>query len=238
MNDLHAPTTGTATQRPGTASPQESHPPEGEHRIRMIIADPNEVYRLGVKSLAGLEWTAVVGEAVDEEGLEELLAAIPVDMVLLDPGIARASDDRFQIIERIRALAPDVAVVVVTDAPHAHIRSAIELGANACLTKTAGGEELAAALRLVANGRHYIQAELLGPLLNGAAFDGRLPGLSRQQLTILRLVSRGLKNKQIASEFGMSVTTVKSHLRLIYSQLAVSTRAEAAAAAVRLGIVQ
>jgi DNA-binding NarL/FixJ family response regulator len=205
----------------------------------LIIADPNEVYRMGVKSLlAGLDWVGVIDEAVDEGGLAELLTTARADLVLLDPGVARSMDDDIHVIERVRALAPDVKIVIVTDAPHAHIRTAIELGANGCLTKAAGGEELAAALRLVADGRHYIQGELLGPLLNGTSHDGRSRGLSTQQLTILRLLSRGLKNKQIASEFGMSVTTVKSHLRLIYSQLAVSNRAEAAAAAVRLGIVQ
>ena len=238
-NDLHVPSTETATHLQVAASSHESRPLEGERRTRMIIAEPNEVYRLGVKSLlADLEWAAVVGETVDEEGLEELLASIPVDLVLLDPGIARSSEADVHVIERVRALAPDVGVVVITDAPHAHVRNAIEMGADACLTKTAGGEELAAALRLVANGRRYIQAELLGPLLNGSPHDRPSPGLSTQQLTMLRLVAQGLRNKQIATEFGMSLTTVKSHLRLIYSQLAVSSRAEAAAAAVRLGIVQ
>ena len=203
--------------------------------MRLIIADPNEVYRIGVKSLlADLDWATIAGEAVNEQELAELLRSGRADLVLLDPSIVPASDHDIQVIERIRALAPSIGVVVVTDAPHARIRRAIELGAAACLTKTAGGEELATALRLVTNGGNYVQAELIAPLLNGAPHES--PSLSTQQLTILQLVSRGLKNKQIASEFGMSMTTVKSHLRLIYSLLAVSSRAEAAAAAVRLGI--
>ena len=207
--------------------------------MRIIIADPNEVYRLGVKSLlADLDWATVVGETVDEEGLEHLLETTRADLVLLDLDIDRSSDNGIHVIECIRALGPDVGVVVVTDAPHGDIRRAIELGADACLLKTAGGEELAAALQMVANGRHYLQAELIGPLLNGAPHDGASPGLSGQQLTMLQLVSRGLKNKQIASEFNISMTTVKSHLRVIYSRLAVSNRAEAAAAAVRLGIIE
>ncbi len=238
MNDLHVLTTETATQLPAAASSAESRPLERKRRVRLIIADPNELYRIGVKSLlADLDWATIVGEAVDVQALEQLLQSARADLVLLDPSTVRASDDDIHVIERVRALAPNVGVVVVTDAPHVSMRRAIELGANACLTKMAGGEELAAALRLVASGRHYIQADLIAPLLNGASHDGLSRTLSPQQLTILQLVSRGLKNKQIASEFGMSVTTVKSHLRLIYSLLAVSNRAEAAAAAVRLGIV-
>lgn len=234
MNDPRRLATETAKQLP-PASSHESHRLGKERRVRLIIADPNEVFRIGVKSLlADLEWAAVVGEAVDEQGLAELLQSARADLVLLDPSIVQASNHDIQVIERIRALVPSIDVVVVTDAPHALIRRAIELGAAACLTKTARGEELAAALRLVANGGNYVQAELIAPLLNGAPHEN--PSLSTQQLMILQFVSRGLKNKQIASEFGMSVTTVKSHLRLIYSLLAVSSRAEAAAAAVRLGI--
>jgi DNA-binding NarL/FixJ family response regulator len=238
MNDLHVLTTATAKQLPATASSQGSRRLEEDRRVRLIIADPSEVYRIGVKSLlAHLDWVTVVGETVGEQGLEELLETARADLVLLEPSIAQTKDDEVRVIERVRALAPDVGLVVVINASHATMRRAIELGANACLTKTAGGEELAAALRLAANGRHYIQAELISPLLNGAPHTGLSPALSTQQLTILQLVSRGLKNEQIANEFGMSVTTVKSHLRLIYSLLAVSNRAQAAAAAVRLGIV-
>lgn len=211
---------------------------EMDHLRSLIIADPNEVYRIGVKSLlADLDWAAVVGEAVDEQGLLQLLESARPDLVLLDPSVAEQSDPNIQIIERVRALAPDVKVVVVADVPETHIRRAIELGADACLAKAAGSQELAAALHLVANGRHYIQAELLGSLLDGGAADGPPPSLSTQQLTILQLLARGSRNNQIAREIGMSATTVKSHLRLIYSLLSVSSRAEAAAAAVRLGMV-
>jgi DNA-binding NarL/FixJ family response regulator len=238
MKDLQATTTVTATQRPNAASSPEPLRVEEERGVRIVLADPNEVYRIGVKSLlADLGWATVAGETLDQQGLEELLERVEADMVLMDLSVAPAGSHDIHVIARVRALAPDVAVIVVTDAPHSDIRRAMELGADACLTKTAGREELAAALRLVANGRHYIQAELITPMLTDASGDGLSPAFSVQQLNILQLLSRGLRNKQIAQEFGISVTTVKSHLRLIYSLLAVSSRAEAAAAAVRLGIV-
>jgi DNA-binding NarL/FixJ family response regulator len=62
--------------------------------------------------------------------------------------------------------------------------------------------------------------------------------LSPQQVRILQLVTHGLGNKQVARELGISETTVKAQLRVIYSQLAASSRAEAVAAALRLGIVE
>lgn len=205
--------------------------------MRVIIADPNDLYRAGVKSvLAGRAWAEVVGEAGDEEALVDLLEATRPDMVLLDPGIANGSDS--ETVAQVRRLVPDARVVVVTDATNGHIRRIVQSGADGCLLKAAGAEELTAALRLIADGHQYVQAALVGLLLGGGSSDGRSARLSAQHVEILRLVSRGLKNKQVAREFGMSMTSLKSHLRLIYAHLDVSSRVEAAAAAVRLGIVQ
>ena len=128
-------------------------------------------------------------------------------------------------------------IVVVTSAPVEQFRRAIELGADACLTKTAEAHELAAALRLVASGRQYIQADLAASLLNGASPTEQVPNFSTSQVTMLALVSQGKSNEQIAGALDMSVTTLKSHLRLIYSHLAASNRAEAVASAMRLRII-
>jgi DNA-binding NarL/FixJ family response regulator len=203
---------------------------------RVLIADPNEVYRAGVKAvLADREWVEVVGEVGDEEELASVFEATRPDMVVIDPGIAADGDD--EVIARVRCLDPDVKVVAVTGSPNGQIKRIIQSGANGCLLKGAGSDELAAALRLVAEGRHYIQADLVGPMLAGEAPDGGPIRLSSQQLEILRLVSRGLKNKQIARNLGISLTALKTHLRLIYARFDASNRVEAVAAAIRLGIV-
>lgn len=205
-------------------------------RTRVVIADPNEVYRAGVKSiLANAEWATVVGETSNEEELLDLLRTATPDLVIMDPGIAIDAD--VDIIGRVRSLLPSVRVVVVTPTPQVTTRAIIQSGADGCLLKAAAPEELAAALRLVADGRSYIQADLVGRLLSGTSTDRGSSRLSARDLDILRLVAGGHKNKQVAREFGMSLTSLKSQLRLIYAQLDVSNRVEAVAAAVRLGIV-
>jgi len=208
--------------------------------VRLIIADDQQVYREGVKSLlADFEWVDIVGEAADGVALLELLESVAANAVLLDPGISDGSGT--QIVERIRELVPELRVVIVTGPlDHAHVRAAIEAGADGYLLRTIGSYELVTALRMVADGHHYIQADLIDALVDPSAtsLDRFRDRTSPQQVRILQLVTQGLKNKQIARDLGISETTLKSQLRVLYSQLDASSRAEAVAAALRLGIVE
>lgn len=206
--------------------------------MRLAIADVHMLCREGVKSvLGGLDWVKVVGEAADEEALFDLLDSTPTDAVLLDPGISRGSD--LEAVERILALAPEVCVIIMaTLAEHKHIRDAIELGAQAYVLKTATSDELATALRMVADGRNYIQGDLVGTLVHPPATSSARPRLSRQHLRILQLVSEGLSNRQLANALETSETSIKSQLRVIYSQLGASSRVEAVAVALRREIIE
>jgi DNA-binding NarL/FixJ family response regulator len=206
--------------------------------MRLIIADGQEVYREGVKSLlADCDWVEVVGEADDGAALLKLMESVTADVALVDIGISDGPS--LQVVEGLREVAPEVRVVIVTVADD-HVREAIELGVDAYLLKSAAAHELTAALRLVADGHHYIQAELVNTLRDpSAALSDRLwHRRSPQQQRILQLVTQGMKNKQIARQLGISETTVKSQLRVIYSHLEASSRVEAVAAALRLGIVE
>ena len=208
--------------------------------MRLIIAHDEEIYREGVKSvLADFEWIAVVGEAGNAVALFELLDLVETDAVLLDLGISTGTC--LQVVERVLALAPEVRLVIVA-APDDHtlVRKTIELGADGCLLKSAGSQELATALRMVTDGRHYIQAELVNTLVDPSleSVSRLCDGMSPDQLRILQLVADGLKNKQVAIELGISETTVKSNLRVLYSKLDASSRAHAVAVALRLGIVE
>lgn len=206
-------------------------------KVRLTIADIHVLCREGVKSvLGGFDWVKIVGEAADEAGLFALLDRTPTDAVLLDPGVSRGS--HLDTVERIRELAPEVRVIVMaTLAEHEQIRGAIELGAHAYVLKTATPDELATALRMVAEGRNYIQGDLVTTLTHPPSGSSNRPRLSRRHVRILQLVSDGLNNRQLATELDTSETSIKSQLRVIYSQLDASTRVEAVAAAFRLGII-
>ena len=208
--------------------------------MRLIIADAQEVYREGVKSLlADFDWVEVVGEADHYEALPELLGSVTADAVLLDTALPDGPG--LEVVEMVRAVAPGVRVVILAESDdHIHLRKAIESGVNAYLLKDAAAHEFATALRLVADGHFYIQAELVKTLGDPPATPPAqlCNGRSPQQWRVLLLLTQGLKNKQIARELGISETTVKSQLRVIYSHLEASSRVEAVATALRLGIVE
>jgi DNA-binding NarL/FixJ family response regulator len=90
------------------------------------------------------------------------------------------------------------------------------------------------------DGHFYLQAKLVNTLgdLSAAPPSQLWIRQSSQQQRILQLLTQGLKNKQIARQLGISETTVKSQLRVIYSQLDASSRVEAVAAALRFGLVE
>lgn len=207
--------------------------------MRVIITDDHRLFREGLKLiLAGVEGVEVVGEAGDGLALFGLLETVPVEVVLLDLGMSQMSG--FGVLERLRDQFPELRALVLSmhDEP-SYVRRAIELGAVGYLLKSAGKDELVRALRLVAEGYPYIQGELASALVE--PIDGT-PGQQNQrptgrQMEILQLLTEGLENKQIARQLSISETTVKSHLRVIYARLGAHSRAEAAATALRLGLV-
>ncbi len=207
--------------------------------MRLIVAHNQELYRKGVKAaLADSTWVDVVGEAGDDVALFETLDQAAADTVLLELGTFPGTS--LQVVGQLRELAAEVRLVIVAALDdHALVREAIELGADGCLLKSVTAHELVTALRVVAENRHYIQVELVNAVvdLSRKSVTREHHGLSPDQLRILQLVADGLKNKQVATELGVSETTVKSNLRVIYSKLDASSRAHAVAAAMRLGIV-
>jgi DNA-binding NarL/FixJ family response regulator len=204
--------------------------------MRLILADDQELFREGVKKvLSQCDWVDVVGEAADEAGLSGLLDWVNTDAVMLDPAISDSAD--MGVIERLQRVNPDVIIVVLgnPDRVDEHVGRAIELGCQGYLLKNLHSEELVAALNAVAEGHHYIQEQLIPRLFDARRRDDRL---SPTHLTTLQHLADGLSNREIASLIGVSETTLKSHLRLIYAQLNASTRVEAVATAFRRHLVE
>lgn len=207
----------------------------------MVIADDHRIVREGLAfMLSDADDVEIVGEASNGAELLELLETTPVDVVLLDVRMPGMSG--LEALERIAEKASGVKVVVLSmhDEP-AYVARAVELGASGYLLKNTGREELLRALRLIAEGKAYIQGELAGTLVDRAAgrCEGVEPvGLSRRETEVLRLIALGYENKQVATELGISEATVKTHLRSIFTTLGVRSRAEAVAVALRMGLIE
>lgn len=206
--------------------------------MKLVIADDHRVVRDGIRyMLADAPEIDIVGEAADGESLLGLLETDPVDVVLLDvrmPGMTG-----FDVLERVQDDFAQVRVIMLSmhDEP-GYVRRAIELGAAGYLLKSASRDEVIEALVAVVEGGAYIQGELMQPLV--ADISGR-PGagssLSPRERQVLQLVADGFENKQIVVELALSEATVKTYLRGIFRRLDVTSRAEAVAVGLRMGLI-
>ena len=207
--------------------------------MRVVVADDHRVVREGIRyMLSDASGVDVVGEAETGEELLALVASEPVDVVLLDVRMPGMSG--FDVLERLAEDAPQVRVLMLSmhDQP-AYVRRAIELGAAGYVLKNAGRDELLTALQVAADGGTYLPAELMEPLVAAMTGRARSSGkLSPREHQVLQLIANGYENKQIATELELSEATVKTYLRGVFERLDVSSRAEAVAVGLRLGMIE
>jgi DNA-binding NarL/FixJ family response regulator len=207
--------------------------------VRIVIADDHRVVREGITYMLSEEPDIeIVGDAAGGEELLDLLDDQPVDVVLLDVRMPGMSG--FEVLERIGSDMPQVRVLMLSmhDQP-GYVRRAVELGAAGYLLKSSGREELLRAIRTVADGGVYLQGELMEPLVADVTGTSGPPGrISPRERQVLQLIANGYENKQVATELGLSEATVKSYLRGIFERLEVTSRAEAVAVGLRLGVIE
>jgi DNA-binding NarL/FixJ family response regulator len=205
--------------------------------IRVLVADDHGVVREGLRTFLLLqEGIEVVGEAAD--GLEAVAAAqrLAPDVVLMDlvmPGI-----DGVEAMRRIREHRPGARVIVLTSfTDDDRLLAAVRAGAAGYLLKTAQPQEVVRAIRAAHAGNAVLDPVPAGRLLQALAIGehSRQP-LTQREREVLELLTRGLANKRIAQELGVSEKTVKAHVGRILAKLGVSDRTQAALYAVREGL--
>lgn len=206
---------------PDSTSPGPARP------IRIAIVDDHPVLREGTAALLaaqpGLEVTGVAS-SLDEA--EALVAAAPVDVVLLDIRLGTDSGLRWLTVTDPDRPRPAVIVLTSYDYPQ-YAEAALRLGASGFVLKTAPIAELLDAIRRAAAG--------------GLAFGVR-PGrgaaiarLSERELDVVRLVVDGRSNDEIAGRLGIGPKTVESHLRRLFERFDLASRTELATRALREG---
>lgn len=206
--------------------------------MRMIVADDHGVVRAAVRHLLkqAMPELEVVGEAEDGAQLLSLLGdSLRPDLVLLD--LALGTTSGFDVLTVAPDLAPDTRFVVFTmhEEP-SFVRRALSLGAYGYVLKSARQDQLLEALESVHGGKRYVQAEIAAAVQSLPPDNGHNQ-LTQRERNVLALVAQGARNREIARDLGISESTVKTHLKDVFARWGVSTRAEAASLAIRLGLI-
>lgn len=202
--------------------------------MRVMIVDDHFVVRSGlVASLELEEGIDVVAEAESGEEAVKHFAGNRPDVVLMD--LQLPGWNGIETTERLLELDPAARVLVFsTFARDDEIQSALDTGALGFLQKTAGRDELIAALRRVAAGERHLPPEI-ATRLAGLRLG---PAITLREREILARIAKGRANKEIAGELGIAEDTVKRHISNVLQKLGVNDRAQATAEAIRRGIVR
>ncbi len=205
--------------------------------VRLLIVDDHPVVRDGLRGMfAGDPGCEVVGEAADGAEALALAEKLNPDVILMDlhmPGMDGVSAIR----ELAKRGSPARILVLTTYDQDSYVLPAIEAGAHGYLLKDAPREDLARAVRAVANGETVLSPSVAGRLVNQVRRPAR-EELSQRELEILRLVAEGNTNREIARALFISEATVKTHLLHIYEKLGAPDRASAVSEAYKRGLLQ
>jgi DNA-binding NarL/FixJ family response regulator len=204
--------------------------------IRVLIVDDHELLRAGLRSLLEHEHgIAVVGEAKTAEQAVVLARSLQPDLILLDLLLPRKGGH--DAIPELAAVAPRAKVLVVSSqAAPSSVRRALSAGAAGYLSKRSSDRELAAAIRLVADGGGYVEPNL-GAKLVVPDDSPELEPLSERERDIVHLLALGYTNQEIAKKLFISVRTVDTHRAHIMRKLRLETRAELVMFALANGVI-
>jgi DNA-binding NarL/FixJ family response regulator len=200
---------------------------------RVLIADDHGVVREGLaRLLSTADDVEVVGTAADGGEAVAMYSEHEPDVVLMD--LSMPDVDGTEATRRIVASNPDASVVILTSfSDREQILAALDAGAIGYLLKDAGPAELIGGVRAAARGESPLHPRAARELLtqrDGAGAPGAGPeaDLTAREREILELLARGLPNKRIALDLGISEKTVKAHVTSIFNSLGVTDRTQAA----------
>jgi DNA-binding NarL/FixJ family response regulator len=208
--------------------------------IRVLIADDHALFRRGLnmvlESEPGIE---VVAEAENGEDAVAKAEEFAPDVVLMDVRMPRLSG--IEATRTIRDVIPTARILMLTVSDEeADLYEAIKAGANGYLLKEISIEEVADAIRAVMQGQSLISPSMASNLLTEftalakrAEEQFPAPRLTEREMQVLKLVAKGMSNREIADNLFISENTVKNHVRSILEKLHLHSRMEAVVYAVR-----
>ncbi len=202
--------------------------------IRILLADDHPPLRAGLASILNAQsGMHVVAEAGSGRETLEKSAAQQPDLLIVD--LRMPDGDGIETIRALRQANPAVKVLVLTTYDNEEdIFKALEAGARGYILKDTTSDEIIRAVREIHAGGRF-----LPPAIASRLADRMIrPSLTPRELDVLRLVSRGRSNKEIASAMFITEETVKSHMKGLFHKLDVHDRAEAVSTALQRGLLR
>ncbi len=213
-------------------------------KIRVFLADDHAVLRAGLKSLLNAEADmSVVGEASGKSDCLSNALVFKPDVILLD--INMPGCNGLELIPELRQKLPESRILILTMHDDAgYLRQALAAGCAGYVLKQAADTELLSAIRTVYNGGVFLHPThtkiLLEDSLSPAPSETEDPDLSRlseRETTVLRLISLGYANKEIAKQLFISVKTVETYKARVMEKLNISSRAAMVRFALKHGLL-
>lgn len=215
--------------------------------IRVLLVDDHAMVRRGMRDFLELHADIeIVGEAGDGAAAVEQAAALTPDVVVMD--LMMPTVDGIEATSRIKASQPEVDVIALTSfIEEPRVIAAIEAGATGFLLKDAEADELADAIRAAAAGEVHLDPAVAGIVArrmragarpggdDGEARDG-ISALTARERDVLARIARGLPNRMIAEDLGITERTARTHVSNILAKLGLASRTQAALLAVQHGL--
>lgn len=196
-------------------------------KIKVLIAEDHETVREGLKLiLAGQSDLDVVGDAGDGRSAVDLAQRLEPDVVLMD--ISMPHLDGLKATAKLKACCPDTHVLALTrHKDYSYLQQILRAGASGYVLKQSPASELVHAIRAVAKGGKYLDPAVVDRVLGSfadpkPAFEG--PPITERETEILRMISWGYSNKEIANRLDLSVKTVEVHKTNAMKKLGMSSR--------------
>ena len=201
--------------------------------VRCLLADDHPALIAAVGGYLAESGFEIIGPAHDARRAVAIAALEQPELAVVDyrmPGLSGRD-----LLAQLKEVAPDTRVVVYTaDAEQLLVRDALAGGARGIVLKEAPLEDLVRALESVAAGRAYIDPALASDALGEGSSGPLLTDRERSSLTLL---AQGRQHDEIGGLLGIGVETVRTHLRKATEKLGATTRTQAVATAIRLGLI-
>jgi DNA-binding NarL/FixJ family response regulator len=214
--------------------------PRDDARVRVLVVEDDDNFRVGLAELLTVHGLDVVATASNGRDAVDVTRMLRPDIVLMDihmPGV-----DGIAATRGVVSVWPEARVVMLTvSGDGADVLDAMLAGATGYLVKGTSPEALVAGIRAAAAGDALLSpglaAKLLGRVQSAAPSPVDAALLSERELEVLQLLACGKANAEIARELYLSPHTVRNHISSILSKLQIANRTEAAAYAIRSGLV-